>query len=422
LWVDLSVHVQADEMGGSSKLSAVGVAKLKKPGRYGDGGGLWLQVTEGTSGPTKCWLFRYMLDGRARAMGLGPLDTFSLAEARERARDARQLVKDGIDPIDAKRAKRQAAKATAARQITFTQAGDAYIEAHRAGWRSSKHADQWRATLAAFAVPIIGDLSVASVETAHVLRILEPIWTTRTVTATRVRGRIESVLDWAKARGYRAGENPARWRGHLDVLLPAASKVSTVTHHPAMPYADLPAFMAELRNQNGISARALEITILTAARTGEVINARWPEVDFSTRVWTVPAERMKANREHRVPLSGRAIAILQALPRDGSDWVFAGDRAGRPLSDAAMLSVLKSLRPELDVHGLRSSFRDWAAETTGFPREIAEAALAHVVGDSTERAYRRTDALERRRKMMEAWARFCERPMVASAKVVAIRP
>jgi integrase len=257
---------------------------------------------------------------------------------------------------------------------------------------------------------------------AHVLRILEPIWKTRTVTATRVRGRIESVLDWAKARGYRAGENPARWRGHLDVLLPATSKVATVTHHPAMPYVELPGFMAALRAQTNISARALEFAILTAARTGEVLGARWPEVDFSTRVWAVPAERMKAGKPHRVPLSDRAMAILQALPREGSDWVFAGDRTGRPLSDAAMLGVLKGLRPELDVHGLRSSIRDWAAETTGFPREIAESALAHVVGDSTERAYRRTDALERRRTLMAAWARFCERPMVASAKVVAIRP
>ncbi|ESX48810.1 integrase arm-type DNA-binding domain-containing protein [Mesorhizobium sp. C416B] len=399
-----------------NKLSAVEVAKKAKPGTYGDGGGLYLQVAKSTAkgaqegAITKSWLFRFMLAGKARYMGLGDVQTFNLKEARERARAARQLVSDGKDPIEDRRERTAALRADDAKRITFKQASERYIAAQKAGWKNAKHADQWQNTLATYAFPVIGDLPVAKVDTAHVMQILEPIWTTKTETATRVRGRVELVLDWAKARHYRGGDNPARWRGHLDKLLPARSKVAKVEHHAAMPYADLPAFMAQLRSMDSISARALEFTILTAVRTGEAIGVMEGEVDFANKLWTIPAVRMKADRPHRVPLSDRAIEILKGVPREAeSPYLFPGARKGKPLSNMAMLELLRGMEgmEGLTVHGFRSTFRDWAAERSNFPREIAEAALAHVLTDKTEAAYQRGDMLEKRRRLMTAWAGYC---------------
>lgn len=411
-----------------NKLSAAKVAKETKPGMYGDGGGLWLQVAKrtaksaGAGDVTKSWLFRYMLAGKARYMGLGDINTFSLAEARERARRARQLLADGIDPIEAKQGKKAAERAEDAKRVTFWEAAEKYIAAHRAGWKNEKHADQWKNTLDTYAKPILGDLHVAAVETGHIIKVLEPIWTTKAETASRVRGRMELVLDWATARGFRSGDNPARWRGHLDKLLPARAKVAKVQHQPALPYTDLPAFMSELRDMDSISARALEFTILNASRTGEVIGAKWSEIDLAAKVWTIPPARMKASREHRVPLSERAVKILDALPREvESEFVFPGARKGRGLSNMAMLELLRGMRDGITVHGMRSSFRDWAGEATNFPRDLAEAALAHVLSDKTEAAYRRGDALEKRRKLMIAWAGYCAQKPADKGNVVAIR-
>jgi integrase len=396
-------------MRGSNRLTARHVATLKDPGRYGDGGGLWLQIS--TWG-TKAWIFRFTMQGRARHMGLGPVDTLSLAEARDKARDARKLVLDGIDPIEQRKAVQKARWAETAKQITFRDAAQRYIDAHKAGWRNPKHASQWSATLELYAYPVVGTLPVGAVDTALVLKILEPIWSVKTETASRLRGRIEAVLDWATARHYRQGENPARWRGHLDKLLPAKTKVRKVRHHDAMPYVDIPAFMAELRRQDCISAHALEFTILTAARTGETVGATWDEIDLLTKVWTIPGERTKSGREHRVPLSDRAAELLGKVSReDKNPFVFLGQRAGQGLSNMAMLQLLRGMKGDgLTVHGFRSTFRDWAAEETNFPREVAEAALAHVLRDKTEAAYRRGDALEKRRRLMQAWARHCEAP------------
>lgn len=398
-----------------NKLSPAQVAKINKTGRYGDGGGLWLQVSKWG---TKAWIFRYMIDGKARQMGLGSVDTFTLKEARERARKTRQLVADGIDPVAAKQADKAARLAEKGKEMTFMDAAEKYITAHRAGWKNAKHSEQWRNTLETYAAPVIGKLNVADIETAHIMKVLEPIWTEKPETASRVRGRIEKVLAWATARGLREGDNPARWRNHLDHMLAPRAKVQKVRHHPAMPYADLPAFMERLRDVDFISARALEFTILTAARTGETIGAKWDEIDIENKVWTVPGDRMKSGREHRVPLSDRALEILNLLPREG-DFVFPGARKGRPLSNMAMLELLRGMEGTegLTVHGFRSSFRDWAAERTNYPRELAEAALAHVLKDKTEAAYQRGDMLDKRCRLMRDWARYCEAPVIENTVI-----
>jgi integrase len=305
----------------------------------------------------------------------------------------------------------------AAKAVTFQQAAERMMASHEAAWRNPKHRAQWRATLATYVYPTFGGLSVGAVDTGLVLRVLEPIWTAKPETASRVRGRIETVLDWAKARGYREGENPATWRGHLDKLLPNRRKVKRVEHHAAMPYAALPSFMGELGRREGVSARALEFAILTACRTGEVIGARWSEIEGD--VWTIPADRMKAGAEHRVPLSRAALDLLGNLPREG-EFVFIGGRAGRPLSNMAMLELVRGMRPGLTVHGFRSTFRDWAAERTEFPNHVVEKALAHKVADKVEAAYRRGDLFDKRRSLMDAWAGFCG-TSTTSAEVVAIR-
>jgi integrase len=394
---------------------------------YADGGGLYLQVTltARDGEPAKSWIYRYMLRGKAREMGLGSLNAISLQQARGKALDCRRLRQEGIDPIDARRAAREQTVLEAAKAITFKSAAADYVKRHRAGWHNGKHAAQWEATLATYAEPIIGGLSVQAIDTGLVLKVLEPIWTAKPETASRLRGRIESILDWAKARGYRQGENPARWRGHLDKLLPAPAKVRRIKPHAALPYADLTDFMTPLRTQEGVAARALEFAILTAARTGEVIGARWGEIDLAAKLWAVPADRMKARKEHRVPLSPRALEILSEIkpaacngePSDTNrQFIFSGGKPGQPLSNMALLMLLRRMgRDDLTVHGFRSTFRDWAAERTNFPSEVPEMALAHAVGDKIEAAYRRGDLFEKRARLMNDWAKFCN-TVVSPAK------
>lgn len=400
------------------QLTALAVSRSRMAGMYGDGGGLWLQVTKSQA---RSWTFRFTLHGRSREMGLGPLDTVSLAEAREKATACRKLVLDGIDPIDARKATRSAATEIASKSLTFDQCASRYIEAHKAGWRSAKHGDQWKATLDTYASPTIGKMAVGAVEVGHVMKILEPIWSTKTETASRVRGRIESILDWATARGFRKGDNPARWKGHLDALLPRRAKVAPVEHHPALPYDQIATFLRAVQKQEGAGALALQFTILTAARTSEVVGARWSEFDVEQKVWTVPGERMKSGREHRVPLSSAALAILEAmkpLRDERQPFVFPGARRGKPLSNMAMLAVLKRMkRTDLTTHGFRSTFRDWASETTGHPSEVVEMALAHIVSDKVEAAYRRGDLFQKRRDLMAEWAVFCSLQSDACEKV-----
>jgi integrase len=402
------------------RLTVRTVETIKKPGLHADGGGLYLHVSKTGA---RSWIFRWKRDGRLRDMGLGPANTVSLAEARDKALACRKLKLDGGDPIEQRRAQRQAARLENTKAMTFRKCAEAYIAAHQAGWKNDKHAAQWPATLGTYVYPVFGSFAVQVVDVGLVMKVVEPIWNVKPETASRVRGRIEAVLDWATARGYRQGENPARWRGHLENLLPKRSKVRRVEHHPALPYAELPDFMSELRQQDGVAARALEFTILTAARTGEVIGATWAEIDLQGRLWTIPGSRMKAGREHRAPLSEPVQAILRAMAevRTG-EHVFPGARDNRPLSQMAMLMLLRRMgRDGLTVHGFRSAFSDWCAEQTAFPSEVREMALAHVVGDKVEAAYRRGDPFEKRRQLAEAWAGYCDRPAAAEGgRVVAI--
>jgi integrase len=388
------------------RLNALAVSRASRPGLYPDGGGLYLQVTKAG---VRSWTFRFMRDGRERYMGLGPLHTVSLAEARAKAVECRKLRLAGLDPIEARNTARNQAKLDAAKAMTFRACAEAYIEAHKAGWKSAKHAAQWPSTLKTYAYPVFGELPVQAADVALVMKAVEPIWRTKTETASRLRGRIEAVLDWAAVRGYRAGDNPARWRGHLDHLLPGRAKVQRVAHHAALPYAEIGGFMAALRQQAGVSALALELTILTAARSGEVLEARWAEIDLEAKVWTIPPERMKAGKAHRVSLSEAAVTVVRKLAaaRVG-EFVCPGGRKGKSLSNMAMLKLLERMdRADLTVHGFRSTFRDWAAERTNVPRDVAEMALAHTIGDKVEAAYRRGDLFAKRRRLMEAWARYC---------------
>ncbi len=401
------------------KLTALAVAQAKRRGYYGDGGGLFLQVSATGS---KSWVFRFKEAGRLREMGLGPTHTIGLADARQRAQECRKARLDGKDPIEMRRAERSTAKLDAAKAMSFRACADRYIASHKAGWRNAKHAAQWTATLETYVYPSFGALPVQGVDVGLVMKAIEPIWATKPETAGRVRGRIEAILDWASARGYRQGENPARWRGHLENLLPKRSKVRRVEHHAALPYPEIAAFMSELRQQEGVAARALEFAILTAARTGEVIGARWDEFNLAEHLWTIPADRMKAGKEHRVPLSDAALAIVEQMAtiRSG-DFVFPGGRANRPLSNMAFLMLLRRIgRGDLTAHGFRSSFRDWAAERTSFPAEVAEMALAHAVADKVEAAYRRGDLFQKRRQLADAWAKFCAAPAPAG-RVVPMR-
>lgn len=401
------------------KLSALAVARAKDPGYYGDGAGLYLQVSK--SG-TKSWIFRFTLRGKAREMGLGATHTVSLALARESARQHRLTIRNGKDPLEARIADRLDAKLERAKAMTFDDCAKAYIAAHRGSWKSAKHAAQWESTLATYAGPTIGALPVAAVDTALVVKVLEPIWQEKTETATRLRGRIESILDWATVSHFRTGENPARWRGHLDNLLANPSKVARVVHHAALPWAEIGTFMVDLRQRQGVAARAVEFGILTAGRSGEVRGARWSEIDLDGATWTVPGERMKAGREHRVPLSTAAVELLRHLPRLG-DVIFPGKKHESELSDMSLTAVLKRMaRIDITMHGFRSTFRDWCAESAGnsFPREVCEHALAHSLPDKVEAAYRRGDLIEKRKVLMQVWADFCA-IVPSSASVTPLR-
>lgn len=403
------------------RLDAMTVKHLKARGLHADGGGLYLQISRFD---TKSWIFRFTLNGNARQMGLGPLHTVPLSEARQAAEECRKLLRTGTDPIDHRKTERARHGLEVAKVMTFKECATAYLRSHGAVWSNIKHSAQWKSTLEAYVYPSFGTLPVQDIDTGLVLKVLEPIWATKTETASRIRGRIESILDWAKARGYREGENPARWRGHLDKLLPAKSKISKVTHHAALPYTEIGAFVSELQNHDAVSARGLEFLILTAARTGEVINATWGEIDFAHKVWTIPEERMKAGNEHRVPLSERTIKILNEMQEAKvSDFIFPGAKKNRPLSNMAFLQLMKRMgRDDLTAHGFRSTFRDWTAERTNYPGEVAEMALAHTVSDKVEAAYRRGDMFDKRRRLMDEWAIFCRNPSMDShGKVTPIR-
>lgn len=381
------------------RLNTRTIGAIAKPGRHADGDGLYLVVDRSGA---KRWVFLFRREGRLREMGLGGVSRVGLAAARAKAREARQHLEEGRDPIEARRGAKAAES-----PITFGAFADELVEELCASFRNEKHKSQWRSTLRNHAASL-RELALDEISTDHVLGVLKPLWLSMPETASRLRARIERVLDAARARDLRIGENPARWRGHLDALLPNPRKLIR-GHHPAMPFDRVPEFMARLRSVDTIPARALELCILTAARTGETLGARWLEFDLQARIWIVPSDRMKAERPHRVPLSANAQALLASLSehRTGT-FVFPGNRPGCPLSAMAMIMTLRRLsRGDFTVHGFRSSFRDWAAECTDFPREIAEAALAHIVGDATERAYRRGDALEKRRALMEAWCAYC---------------
>jgi integrase len=399
------------------------VEREKRPGRYRDGEirGLYLQI-----GPTggKSWLLRFERDGRERWLGLGPLSVVDLRTARERARAARLLLLDGIDPIDNRKAEKAKWAAAKAKLLTFREATEAYFDQHEGKWKNPKHRQQFRNTLRDYAFPVLASMSVAEIDTPAVLRAIEPHWRTKTETASRTRGRIEAVLDWCTVRGYRSGDNPARWKGHLSEVLPARGQVAKPVHHAALPWREIPSFMAELRTREGVAARALEFTVLCAARTGEVIGAQWPEISFQDKTWLVPAGRMKGGREHRVALSEPAIALLRALPTEpNSSHVFLGPRPGTGLSNMAMTQVLKRMnRGDVTTHGFRSSFRDWCAEQTNYPREVVEMALAHAIGDKVEAAYRRGDLLRKRQQLAEAWSRFCTSPAPVGAVLTLGRP
>lgn len=391
------------------KLVPITLNKLKD-GWHGDGGGLYLFVRD----TSRSWVFRYTgLDGKRHNMGLGTLDVVSLAEARRLALQARQQVRHPTEPIDPVAAKREQAiqrRLAKAREMTFEQCAIACIEAKRHEWKNEKHAAQWISTLETYAYPYIGKLPVNEIDTDLVLKCLQPIWTTKTETATRLRGRIETVLAWATTSKYRQGDNPARWRGHLDTLLAKPSKVAKVEHFSAMPYPQLPAFMAQLQEKEGYGVWALEFLILTAARSGEVRMAVWPEINVERREWVIPAERMKAGKEHTVPLSEPAIDLLRKLPRqEACELIFPGTKGTKtPLSDMSLSAVLRRMElQEITVHGFRSTFRDWAADTTHFPKEVIENALAHQLKDKTEAAYARSTQLQKRRELMESWGKYC---------------
>jgi integrase len=401
------------------ELGSLAVSRLAAPGLHFVGGvaGLALQVNERGA---RSWVLRVQVGDKRRDMGLGGFPDVSLAGAREAARAAREKLRQGIDPVAHSRALRSAMRSDQAAAKTFRFCALAYVDAHEAGWRNAKHAQQWRNTLETYAYPLIGDLLARDIGLPHVLAVLEPIWTTKTETASRLRGRLESVLDWATTRGYRAGLNPARWKGHLDTVLPAARSVANAGHHTALPFTEMDTFMVALRSQAGMSARALEFTILTAARSGEVRGARRSEIDERTWTWTLPVERMKSGREHRVPLSQEAQALLGSLPRGEPDaLVFPSPRAGI-LSDMSLTAVLRRMNVDAVPHGFRSTFRDWCAERTNYPREVAEMALAHAIGDKVEAAYRRGDLFEKRRRLMQDWAAFCSSPEVHSGAVVSL--
>lgn len=390
----------------AKELSALEVGRLVKPGYHFVGGvpGLALQVVA-TGGRT--WILRARVGGKRRDIGLGGYPAVTLAGAREAARDKRNKIQEGIDPVEDGRVKKSALASERAAAMTFREAAAAFITTKQAEWANAKHAAQWTATIATYAEPVIGNVLVRDIDTSHIVRVLEPIWGVKTETASRLRGRIESVLDWATVSGYRKGDNPARWRGHLDKLLASPKKIQKVEHHAAVPFSEMGAFMKLLRKAGGVGARALEFAILTAARSGEVRGAVWSEIDLMNSLWTIPAERMKAKREHRVPLTQQAVALLKQLPPgEQTDLVFTTETK-KQLSDATLTAVLKRMDRDETAHGFRSTFRDWASECTNYSREVCEMALAHTIGNAVEAAYRRGDLFEKRTALMRDWAAFC---------------
>lgn len=433
----------------TNKLTPQKIKALNEAGYYLDGAGLYLQVSKTSS---KSWVFKYTRNGKTREMGLGSLLALPPDAARRLADEARVVLASGIDPLDKRKSDTAAATLAANSVRTFTECAADYIEAHRSGWRNAKHVDQWRNTLKTYVEPVMGKLSVADVATEHVVRVLQKdnFWNLKNETANRVRVRVENILDWAKTMGYRIGENPARWRGHLDNLLPAPSKVQKPVHHAALPVDDLPYFMADLRKQTSIASQALRLALLTASRTVEIVQASWGEVDFDKKVWTIPAERMKAKKEHDVPLSDQALEILNALYVEGvpdASFIFSA-RKDKPLSTAAMEGVLDRMgytasvqhgrqvisskptltypdgrpKPHITVHGTcRSTFRDWVAEKRDYNSDLAEMALAHAIANKTEAAYRRGTMLERRREMMQDWADWLDRMPESKAKITSIK-
>jgi len=402
------------------RLTALKVGRAKA-GLHADGGGLYLQVTKGPGGDLRrSWLFRFKVGPKDRWHGLGPAHTVSLAEAREAALRCRKLRLAGEDPIEQRKAERTAKAQEAAKAITFRQCAEQFLKEHEGKWTNPKHALEWRTSLARFAFPVLGALPVSAVDTPLVLKALKPIWPTIPETASRVRGRIEAVLGWATVHHYRAGDNPARWQQHLEHALPAVVKGD---HHAALAYPEAPAFLTRLRQDSSISARLLELIALTAVRLSEAREADWAEIDLVNRVWTISARRMKANKEHRIPLSDAAVAVLDQMARlrqPGSDYVFPGVRAGQPASASPAQRLLKAINNTVTIHGLRSTFRDWAAEATHFPREVAEMALAHAIPDAVEAAYRRGDLFEKRRALMQMWADYCAGALPAG-EVVPLR-
>ncbi|WP_377847180.1 tyrosine-type recombinase/integrase [Bosea sp. UC22_33] len=405
------------------KLSALKVAKLSRVGLHSDGQGLGLQISRWS---TKSWIFRYSRGGKEHRVGLGPYPDVSLAEARLLAQECRRQLRAGLDPLSERRAKLATVLADATKSVSFSECSTRYISAHEASWRNEKHRQQWKNSLATYADPVIGKLDVKDIDTGLVLRILEPIWSKKTETATRLRGRIEQVLDWAKVRGYRTSENPARWKGHLDKLLASPKKIQKIEHHAAVAIDDAPAVVKRLRALTSSSARCLEFVILTASRSGEALGAVWDEFDFAGKVWRIPGSRMKAHRDHAIPLTADMLKLLEGLPREkGNPFVFIGAKAGSGLSNMSLLMLLRGMMPDQKVttHGFRSTFKDWASERTSFANEVSEAALAHTIENKAEAAYRRGDLLEKRRRLMAAWGAFLSSEPKAGqgAKVVAIR-
>lgn len=392
-----------------NKLNSFQVKQLIKASKanfYSDGGGLYLQVSKLGTGS---WVFRYEIDQRRRAMGLGSTTTVSLADARIAALEARQLLQQRLDPLQQKQEAESTRKKNLAKMQTFNQCAAAYIKTKKSEWKNEKHHQQWENTLATYVSPIFGNLPVAEIDTNLILKALEPIWTEKNETATRLRGRIEKVLDWAKVRGFRDGENPARLKGHIDTLMPGISRRRRTQHHPALPYIEIQGFITTLREQQEVSALALEFCILTATRTSETMNAMWAEINTEEKVWTIPAERMKAAKEHRVPLSDRCCAILEHMKKYSSHYIFPGRNKGKPLSNMAFTMLLRRLGfDHITMHGFRSTFRDWASEVTHHPSQVAEMALAHTIGNAVEAAYRRGDLFEKRRLLMADWADYID--------------
>jgi integrase len=435
------VRTHKRDSNSKKRTAARGIGQLRatyksfRPGLYGDGGNLYLQVTDGANGRCRSWIFRYQLKGsqRRRDMGLGSLDDVMLVDARETARKYRLLVRDGIDPITDRAARVAKNLAASTAVMTFQQAAETYITQHRAGWKNPVHAAQWPSSLEAYAYPTLARMSVSDIETAHVMQVLKPIWKDKVQTATKVRGRIEAILGWATASGYRKDDsghdrpNPARWRGHLDKLLAAPEMIKPTIHQKALPYDEVPAFAAELRKRKGVAALALEFTILTAVRTSDVLTARWQDIDRADRMWVIP-QMSKTHKEHRVPLSTAAFAVLDKIETmtrgiggvvGQSEFVFPNDVSGDALSENAMLSVINRMgrKGAMTTHGCRSSFRDWALEQTNFPWELAEISLGHKVGTKTERANARGKAVAKRVAIMQSWANFIAKPK-ASGKVI----